>query len=411
MSTHPWSNHPSYYRENEIQQLNATLNAGECVSLIGLSGMGKSNLLGFFAYRSTTLDSESPECVLIDCNRLHEISQRAFFQLSTSRLRSYLEPDEIDSIGGEFDGFDQLEEMVSSLTARSPRTLALLLDGFDDLASMLDRPFFNLLRALRDTHKYRLTYLLATRHPLQELAEAEKIREFDDLFVANQLWLNPLAENDARWTLRRFEERHNCSLDDNSSDALMALSGRHPGLLVALASAWPQGDPKKPTTWLNHPRVMRECELLWGDLPELLRSAAYDSPITDDTLHEAGVAKDGNLFSPVFESFVRNLQGTELNLNPSTGEIFRGGVRLDVTLTPKEHELLTYLLDHQNVICEKDDLIRAVWTEDKVFEQGVRDDSLAQLVRRLRVKIEPDPSTPSFLLTIPGRGYRLIQPE
>jgi two-component system response regulator RegX3 len=68
-----------------------------------------------------------------------------------------------------------------------------------------------------------------------------------------------------------------------------------------------------------------------------------------------------------------------------------------------------YLLDNQNVICEKDELIRAVWTEDKVFEQGVRDDSLAQLVRRLRVKIEPDPSTPSFLLTIPGRGYRLIQ--
>jgi DNA-binding winged helix-turn-helix (wHTH) protein len=373
--------------------------------------MGKSNLLGFLEYQSTMVDDEGPACVLIDCNRLHETSQKSFFQLAASSLISSLEPTESELRSGEMEEFNELEVIVSSITSRSPRTLALLLDGFDDLATTLDRPFFNLLRALRDAHKYRLTYLLATRRSLNELAEPEKIREFDDLFIANQIWLNPLAENDANWTIRRFEERHSLSFDDVSGDSLLALSGHHPGLLVALASAWPDGEPQEAGTWLNHPRVFRECELLWGDLPESLRSASYDMPITSDTLHEAGIAKNGKLFSPVFESFVRTLQGTELRLNLSTGEIFRGGIRLDVTLTPKEHELLAYLLGHQNIICEKDVLIRAVWTEDKVFEQGVRDDSLAQLVRRLRVKIEPDSSTPSFLLTIPGRGYRLIQPE
>ncbi len=409
MSIHPWSNHPQDYREDEVKQLNSMLNAGECVSLIGLSGMGKSNLLGFLAFRSSTIDIEGPECVLIDCNRIHEVKQGAFFQLAASRLASHLGPDETGSIVGKEDGFDELEKIISSIMTQSPRTLALLLDGFDDIATTLERPFFNLLRALRDTHKYRLTYLLATRRPITELTDDEKIREFDDLFVANQIWLNPLSERDARWTIRRFEERHNRDFDDSSIAALLRLSGHHPGILTALASSWPDGDPQNPSTWLTHPRVKRECELLWGDLPETLRSSAYDSPISDETLHEAGVAKEGFLFSPVFESFVRQLQGTELSLNPSTGEIFRGGIRLDITLTPKEHELLVYLLDNQNVICEKDELIRAVWTEDKVFEQGVCDDSLAQLVRRLRVKIEPDPSTPSFLLTIPGRGYRLIQ--
>jgi two-component system KDP operon response regulator KdpE len=57
-------------------------------------------------------------------------------------------------------------------------------------------------------------------------------------------------------------------------------------------------------------------------------------------------------------------------------------------------------------VCEKDDLIQAVWPEDKIFEQGIRDDSLAQLVRRLRKKIEPDPASPRRIHTIPGRGYR-----
>jgi DNA-binding response OmpR family regulator len=49
--------------------------------------------------------------------------------------------------------------------------------------------------------------------------------------------------------------------------------------------------------------------------------------------------------------------------------------------------------------------VHAVWPEDVIYEQGVRDESLAQLVRRLRVKIELDPNEPHFIHTIPGRGY------
>ena len=40
--------------------------------------------------------------------------------------------------------------------------------------------------------------------------------------------------------------------------------------------------------------------------------------------------------------------------------------------------------------------------------RGVRDDSLAQMVRRLREKIETNPSEPQLILTVPGRGYRFV---
>jgi DNA-binding winged helix-turn-helix (wHTH) protein len=59
-------------------------------------------------------------------------------------------------------------------------------------------------------------------------------------------------------------------------------------------------------------------------------------------------------------------------------------------------------------VCDKDDLIRAVWPEDRIFERGVRDDSLAQLVRRLREKVETNPSAPRRIQTVAGRGYRLV---
>jgi DNA-binding winged helix-turn-helix (wHTH) protein len=61
-----------------------------------------------------------------------------------------------------------------------------------------------------------------------------------------------------------------------------------------------------------------------------------------------------------------------------------------------------------NQVVEKDALARAVWSEDRVYTRGIRDDSLAQLVRRLREKIETDPTHPRFILTVPGRGYRYV---
>jgi DNA-binding response OmpR family regulator len=84
-----------------------------------------------------------------------------------------------------------------------------------------------------------------------------------------------------------------------------------------------------------------------------------------------------------------------------------GPQRLDpADLTAKEHLLLEYFRAHSGEICEKEDLVRAVWPEDQIYERGIRDDSLAQLVRRLRVKIEPDPSEPHYIHTVTGRGYR-----
>jgi DNA-binding winged helix-turn-helix (wHTH) protein len=74
-------------------------------------------------------------------------------------------------------------------------------------------------------------------------------------------------------------------------------------------------------------------------------------------------------------------------------------------LTAKEYLLLEYLKSHADKVCTKDELVHAIWPEDVIYKQGIRDESLAQLVRRLRVKIEMNPTEPHFIQTIPGRGY------
>jgi hypothetical protein len=410
MNKHPWSKHPSDYRKGEVQQILTLLQAGECVSLIGLSGMGKSNLLGYLAHRASSEAKHGPISILIDCNRLPTFEANHFFRLASAQLGPVLDTLAIAEEGKQDNPFDELNRKVAAILEASPKTLALLLDGFDDLATAVDRAFFNQLRSLRDTYKYRLSFLLATRQPLKNITGSDKIREFEDLLISNQLWLQPLSLEDAQWTIKRFEDRLHLKFDRDSTQNLLHLSGHHPGLLKALAAAWSSGDADTPSSWLNHAAVIRECELLWGDLPEESRNAIYDDPIEDPTLNNAGLVVEGQLLSPVFTAFIQVKSGMDLRLDRSTGEIYRGGALLSVSLTAKEFELLSYLLDNQGTICEKDTLIRAVWPEDKVFEEGIRDDSLAQLVRRLRIKIEPDPSNPTYLQTVAGRGYRFIHP-
>ncbi|OGO17774.1 MAG: hypothetical protein A2Z14_06875 [Chloroflexi bacterium RBG_16_48_8] len=411
MGDNLWSQYPSDYRKEEVQHLLNLLRTGECVSLIGLSGMGKSNLLGFLAYRASLQERLGPTCILVDCNRLPKFEAEDFFHLASHQLQAAFNTSGIFEDETQGNPFDELNNNVTSTLKISKKPLALLLDGFDDMARSVDRAFFNQLRSLRDTHKYRLSFLLATRQPLESITSADKIREFEDLLISNQVWIRPLSEEDALWTIKRIEERLSLTFDENSTQILLSLSGHHPGLLKVLAATWSSGDPTNPASWLKQSAVSRECKLLWGDLPEASRNTIFDVPINNEILQNAGLVKNGQWFSPVFVAFIEGKTGLELRLDRSTGEVFRGGTHLAVALTAKEFALLSYLLDNEGAICEKDTLILAVWPEDKVFVEGIRDDSLAQLVRRLRVKIEPDPSIPTFLQTIPGRGYRLLQPD
>ncbi|HIP71130.1 MAG TPA: winged helix family transcriptional regulator, partial [Anaerolineae bacterium] len=98
------------------------------------------------------------------------------------------------------------------------------------------------------------------------------------------------------------------------------------------------------------------------------------------------------------------LRAGELTLDSSRREL-RIGQDKTVYLTPLENRLLHYLMSNSSHILTTEALISQVWGA----EGGDRD-MLRQLVRRLRRKIEPDPSQPIYIETVPGHGYGLIAP-
>ncbi len=86
-------------------------------------------------------------------------------------------------------------------------------------------------------------------------------------------------------------------------------------------------------------------------------------------------------------------------------EIYQNGQLLE--LTAKEVGLLATFLRSPNRIISKETLFEKVWGED--FVGG--DNTVMVHIRRLREKIETNPSAPKFITTVKGLGYKLVVPK
>jgi DNA-binding response OmpR family regulator len=91
----------------------------------------------------------------------------------------------------------------------------------------------------------------------------------------------------------------------------------------------------------------------------------------------------------------------ELELDGGSREARRAGAA--VPLTAKEFELLWFLASHPRHVFSRDQLMARVWGYEAAVDTG----TVTVHVRRLREKIEADPSRPRHLHTVWGVGYRL----
>lgn len=79
----------------------------------------------------------------------------------------------------------------------------------------------------------------------------------------------------------------------------------------------------------------------------------------------------------------------------------------ELPLTAKEHAILVKLYENQGKIVTSDALCQAVWGDDSYGYEN----TLMVHIRRVREKIETDPSKPIYLLTVRGLGYKLLVKE
>jgi DNA-binding response OmpR family regulator len=152
-----------------------------------------------------------------------------------------------------------------------------------------------------------------------------------------------------------------------------------------------------------------------ADTPVILLTVRGEE---DDIVHGLKMGADDYIIKPFsprqFIARVQSVMRRSLR-GPEANDLQVGALRLDterrevriqdgrpITLTELENRLLEYMMLHAGHILTTQDLINYVWRPG-----GADRDMLRQLVRRLRIKIEPDPSVPLFIETVPGKGYGL----
>lgn len=95
----------------------------------------------------------------------------------------------------------------------------------------------------------------------------------------------------------------------------------------------------------------------------------------------------------------------DIEIHPSTGNVFKAKRSLE--FTAKEFKLLIYLAINPNRIISKEMICREVWGED-FFGY---DNTITVHIRKLRKKIEINPSQPKYITTVIGLGYKFIKKE
>jgi two-component system KDP operon response regulator KdpE len=105
-----------------------------------------------------------------------------------------------------------------------------------------------------------------------------------------------------------------------------------------------------------------------------------------------------------FSTQMQIVRFDNVEINFNLRRVFVGS--REARLTPKEFDLLQYMVAHANVPIPHTKLLQSVWGE----EHGDEVEHLRVFINQLRKKIERNPSNPKYLLTEPWIGYRLRLP-
>ncbi len=83
------------------------------------------------------------------------------------------------------------------------------------------------------------------------------------------------------------------------------------------------------------------------------------------------------------------------------GQVYKNGEQID--LTAGEYKLLCLFMQHPNMVLTKDRILEELWDCEGNFVDG---NTLTVYIRRLRIKVEDDPSDPQMIITVRRMGYK-----
>lgn len=421
--------------DRELEGVVGFIKEGNSSQLIGLPGVGRSNILGVLAYNKDIRLKHFPKhhgivhFVMVNFSEVRrrpylDVLKFIFLCIETS-LRERTMTEEYEKIDGLFKNAlsyndelvfsQQLKHAIEYLAVEKKLTIVMLFDRFDEYIPQVTDDFFVFLQSLEDKAKYRFSGVFSVSRPLEETLEPQILNEFSDSIVGHQIYLPLFDQASTDFRLSYLEKLVGKKLNVKQRAELVKLTGGHMRLLMVGAEALlgnEIGDTKLEQFLLSQKTMQGALQSLWSGLTPEEQMDIMDMKFSEpssDYLKKIGLVKESVLAIPLLLQAVKEGlfkdEKAKLTYDEATNTIKRGEVTFSDNLTKGEFRLFRYLLQHQEEIVERETIITIVWKEDK-SSLGITDQAIDQLIFRLRRKIEEDPNHPQHLLTVKGRGVK-----
>ncbi len=317
----------SNFRKEEIELLGGFITRGLSSVLVGVAGVGKSNIMEFIRHQYT-LPSDAAEMQLavniisLDCSDWngtptdfwHLLRQEAEHDLGVKTSIVHMS----DRANRDF---QVVRDLVSGVCDKPGGRLAILFDDADCLLHQGPVELLEQLCTLRSYHRDTLSFLLFTKglpHLLGEPLKLRKNSRFYELFSSRIFTLQPYVERDSVQMLNYLNAQDGRTLQQADIRMVLHLSGGHATLLRKCFDILTGEHPERiMDALLNNPDIQNTCSRvlnsLYGHERAVLVKIAKRTPVESIDmpalvlLQRRGllIGSPPTIFSPVLEGFVQ----------------------------------------------------------------------------------------------------------
>lgn len=421
--------YPVEFRKEDSAKLGSLLSHRRSVILVGMKRVGISGFLRFFLnnknVEKTYIKEENHLFISVDLNDLVEREIFPFWILTFKRIADEVEKSNIPTkIKKQIETYflDSIQTQDLFLTIDYLRKSLLFLSGeginptifflrFDRIKDSATQDLFDNLQGLVDATHNRLSYVFTS------------VRNFDALFptffnkntlsyFSDTMYIKPNDPSDSKIIFDNYKKKKSLNLPKSLEDEFLNLvDGHNQYLQFALISLHEIKAAKnltKKSLWdflIDDERISLQSEELWESLEtfeqDILIKVFKKEKLSTLQLKNAYYllncgffnGKTKEIFSPIFEYFI-GLKEKERRYTTSA------------ELSNKELLLLNFLEKNENVVCEREQIVEAVWSQEATL--GVSDWAIDRLVARLRAKLK-NQDKKYEIITIKTRGYKLTK--